>query len=224
MSGEQQHRSWDAVFDDEIRELRARRTDPPTGNDRVGIAFSGGGIRSATFGLGVLEALKQRGLLKKLHYLSTVSGGGYIGAWLSASCRRHPDWLEPDAKWDDSVDHLRRYSNYLSPKVGFFSADTWSMFTIWMRNTILVQVTVVLAVACVLLLPRLLVLPFHRWPDVGNWRWTSIVLFILAVVGIAGNQKRVSSQRQVRFLQAKSWPPRKTLRKRQRRNHPPMPQ
>jgi len=69
MSGEQQHRSWDAVFDDEIRELRARRTDPPTGNYRVGIAFSGGGIRSATFGLGVLEALKQRDLLKKLHYL-----------------------------------------------------------------------------------------------------------------------------------------------------------
>src|SRR5207342_259465 len=106
---------------------------------------------------------------------STVSGGGYIGAWLTANCRRaadrNSDWLESDAYWAESIAHLRRYSNYLSPEVGFFSADTWSMFTIWIRNTILVQVTVVLAVACVLLLPRLLVLPFHRWPDVGNWRW-----------------------------------------------------
>jgi hypothetical protein len=25
-------------------------------------------------------------LLPKAHYLSTVSGGGYIGAWLKASC------------------------------------------------------------------------------------------------------------------------------------------
>ena len=38
---------------------------------------------------------------------------------------------------DESIEHLRRYSNYLSPKVGFFSADTWSMATIWLRNTLL---------------------------------------------------------------------------------------
>ena len=44
---------------------------------------------------------------------------------------------------DRSIAHLRRYSNYLSPKVGFFSADTWSMFTIWLRNALLVQITVV---------------------------------------------------------------------------------
>ena len=205
MSGEQQHRSWDAVFDDELRELRTRRTDPPTGNDRVGIAFSGGGIRSATFGLGVLEALKQRGLLKKLHYLSTVSGGGYIGAWLSASCRRHSDWLEPDANWDDSVDHLRRYSNYLSPKVGFFSADTWSMFTVWIRNTMLVQITVILVIACVLMLPRPLLEVFRHWPNVGNLRWLSILLFLLAVAGVAGNQIVVNARTAVPLLQAKNW-------------------
>ena len=56
------HRSWAAVFDEEVKELRTRPVAAPVGNDRVGIAFSGGGIRSATFGLGVLEALKQRGL------------------------------------------------------------------------------------------------------------------------------------------------------------------
>jgi hypothetical protein len=50
----------------------------------MGLAFSGGGIRSATFNLGVLQALAELKLLKEFDYLSTVSGGGYIGSWLSA--------------------------------------------------------------------------------------------------------------------------------------------
>jgi len=52
--------------------------------DRVGLAFSGGGIRSATFNLGVLKALAELGVLPCVDYLSTVSGGGYIGAWWTA--------------------------------------------------------------------------------------------------------------------------------------------
>ena len=206
MSGAQQHRDWAAAFDEELRELRARAKGDPVGNDRVGLAFSGGGIRSATFGLGVLEALKQRGLLTRLHYLSTVSGGGYIGAWLSASCRRHAGWLEPDADWDASVAHLRRYSNYLSPTLGPLSADTWSMATVWIRNTLLVQLTVILAVACALMLPRPLLEVFRHWPSVGNLRWLSIALFLLGVAGIAGNMVVVNSRSAVPLLQAKSWP------------------
>ena len=54
----------------------------------VGLAFSGGGIRSATFNLGVLQALADKKLLTCFDYLSTVSGGGYIGAWLSALINR----------------------------------------------------------------------------------------------------------------------------------------
>src|SRR5256885_6512830 len=49
-----------------------------------GLAFSGGGIRSATFNLGVLQALAEARQLRQFDYLSTVSGGGYIGSWLSA--------------------------------------------------------------------------------------------------------------------------------------------
>ena len=48
------------------------------------LCFSGGGIRSATFCLGVLQGLAKYGLLDKFDYLSTVSGGGYIGSWFSA--------------------------------------------------------------------------------------------------------------------------------------------
>ncbi len=50
----------------------------------VGLAFSGGGIRSATFNLGILQGLADLDLLRKFDYLSTVSGGGYIGSWLEA--------------------------------------------------------------------------------------------------------------------------------------------
>ena len=48
-----------------------------------GLASSGGGIRSATFALGVIQALAHHDLLKKFDYLSTVSGGGYIGSTLT---------------------------------------------------------------------------------------------------------------------------------------------
>ena len=50
----------------------------------VGLAFSGGGIRSATFNLGFLQGAAALGLLKQFDYLSTVSGGGYIGTWFAA--------------------------------------------------------------------------------------------------------------------------------------------
>jgi hypothetical protein len=50
----------------------------------VGLAFSGGGIRSATFNLGFLQGAAALGLLKQFDYLSTVSGGGYSGAWFAA--------------------------------------------------------------------------------------------------------------------------------------------
>ena len=57
----------------------------------VGLAFSGGGIRSATFNLGILQGLASFQLLGTFDYLSTVSGGGYIGAWLSAWIHREKD-------------------------------------------------------------------------------------------------------------------------------------
>jgi hypothetical protein len=50
----------------------------------VGLALSGGGIRSATINLGVLQALSELSILPRVDYLSTVSGGGYIGSALSS--------------------------------------------------------------------------------------------------------------------------------------------
>jgi choline dehydrogenase-like flavoprotein/cytochrome P450 len=75
----------------EAAAIRARRVaaglenvEPASGRPekQVGLALSGGGIRSATFCLGVLQALAERGRLRDIDFLSTVSGGGYIGGFL----------------------------------------------------------------------------------------------------------------------------------------------
>src|SRR6202045_5193155 len=61
----------------------------------MGLCLSGGGIRGATFNLGVLQALAQLNLLRFFDYLSSVSGGGYIHQWLAAWIRRRSDGYGP---------------------------------------------------------------------------------------------------------------------------------
>ena len=118
---------------------RIRTGEQPT--HLVGLAFSGGGIRSATFNLGVLQGLQELDLLRQIDFISTVSGGGFIGAWLIANVARTRHWLGRLTSWDESIAHLRRYSSYLSPKTGVLSADTWTMFASWARNAFLIQLT-----------------------------------------------------------------------------------
>ncbi len=116
----------------------------------MGLCFSGGGIRSATFNLGILQGLAELNLLRCFDYLSTVSGGGYIHQWFAAwSLRRGFDQVEkrliPLPEPDNPGDHpepirwLRRYSNYLTPENGLLSGDTWVAIATWLRNTILNQ-------------------------------------------------------------------------------------
>jgi hypothetical protein len=85
------------VIDKEVAAISLHRSERLGGADAApwaGIGFSGGGIRSATFCLGVLQALAQRDLLKRFDYLSSVSGGGYIATslqWWWASPRDDGD-------------------------------------------------------------------------------------------------------------------------------------
>lgn len=91
--------------------------------DTVGLALSGGGIRSATVCLGVLQALQSKQAIDSIDYLSTVSGGGYIGcatvAGVSSSQGGFP-FQAPGAKDDVSdsaaLGYLRNYSSYLLPR------------------------------------------------------------------------------------------------------------
>ncbi len=77
-------------------ENRRQHYEPlPNTQDASGLALSGGGIRSATFSLGVLIALARRNLLPQFDYLSTVSGGGYIGSFLTAYLATPPNKDRP---------------------------------------------------------------------------------------------------------------------------------
>ena len=63
---------------DRIKDRRIKMEINPgdPAKDTVGLALSGGGVRSATFNLGLLQALEKHDFLKYIDYLSTVSGGG----------------------------------------------------------------------------------------------------------------------------------------------------
>jgi len=66
----------------EERDYLKLRKDKEYSERKIGLALSGGGIRSASFALGFLQAMAKYNLLKRVDYLSTVSGGGYIGSSL----------------------------------------------------------------------------------------------------------------------------------------------
>jgi predicted acylesterase/phospholipase RssA len=103
----------------------------------MGLCFSGGGIRSATFNLGILQGLAELKLLRSFDYLSTVSGGGYVHQWFAAwisrrSFKEVEERLVPLPETGNPGSHpeplrwLRRYSNYLTPETGLVTADTGS--------------------------------------------------------------------------------------------------
>lgn len=116
------------------------------------LCLSGGGIRSATYALGIIQGLAQHDLLHKFTYLSTVSGGGYIGSWLSAWI--HHEGMDnvlsklkttcdtPIDSEPDPVQHLRQFSNYLSPQLGLFSADSWTLAATYLRNLLLIWLVI----------------------------------------------------------------------------------
>lgn len=118
----------------------------------VGLALSGGGIRSAAFSLGVMQALDKTGVLKRVDYLSTVSGGGYIGSSLSAGMSNYngkfPFESQLDSAETPSIKHIRDYSNFLMPHG---KLDLLASLVIYLRgivaNIILVLPWLLLAAA-----------------------------------------------------------------------------
>ncbi|HET9040859.1 MAG TPA: patatin-like phospholipase family protein [Gemmatimonadales bacterium] len=171
---------FEEVYLEECSAVRGRRRQSriPVSAEQAltdlrGLALSGGGIRSATFCLGVLQQLAAEGRLKCFDYLSTVSGGGFIGgwwtAWLSRTEQRsaeadragapgifpdaegleldrqgNPAAYTPDGSRSAGVDpvhHVRLFSNYLTPKKGALSADTWRAITVVSRNLVITLLT-----------------------------------------------------------------------------------
>jgi GNAT superfamily N-acetyltransferase len=115
----------DELMQRELGQAWSRRTE----SGPFGISLSGGGIRSATFNLGLLQGLQRAGLLQCFDYLSTVSGGGYTGAFWSAwrrPVRGNTTMLPVDdgPAEHPAIRHLREFSNFLSPRLQLLSYDT----------------------------------------------------------------------------------------------------
>ncbi|MCF8245349.1 MAG: hypothetical protein K9J46_09355 [Saprospiraceae bacterium] len=83
---------------------------------KFGIAMSGGGIRSATINLGFLKTLNKFRILEKADYLSTVSGGGYTGAYVQATVKEEGSFDELFS--DEKINRLREYGDYFIPGQG----------------------------------------------------------------------------------------------------------
>jgi hypothetical protein len=170
---------------------------------RTALCLSGGGIRSASFALGVLQALASHGLLKQFHYLSTVSGGGYIGSWLSAwrlhegnddavfksLAKRGGSAATPDEAFAEPVELqvLRANSNFLTPRLGLLSADTWTGIALYIRNFWLNWFIFGPLFLSVLLVPHAsfdVLIWFNN--TFGSLNWTVLAIAgLLLIVGLA---------------------------------------
>ena len=92
-------------------------------NTKFGIALSGGGIRSATINLGFLKTINKFGILKRADFLSTVSGGGYTGAYIQATLKNSGSY---EGLFDDQhIDYMRSRGEYLMPGLGW--AKRWNI-------------------------------------------------------------------------------------------------
>ncbi|MGE5115814.1 MAG: patatin-like phospholipase family protein, partial [Betaproteobacteria bacterium] len=106
--------------DAERAALRERRSlaGVDAGAPTVGLAISGGGVRSATFGLGLLRGMARAGLLPRIDYLSTVSGGGFVGAMYGRLVSRlgvHAAQVVLARDESPVLEWLRRNGRYLAP-------------------------------------------------------------------------------------------------------------
>ena len=116
---------------EELKKIRQRRGidaaaldgTPKTDLGLGGLALSGGGIRAASFCLGVIQSLGKHGILKSIDYLSTVSGGGFIGACICSAlntdldlkAEKSPFLHKVGVEESETLRHLRSSSKYLAP-------------------------------------------------------------------------------------------------------------
>lgn len=167
---------------------------------RVGLALSGGGVRSATFGLGLLRGMAQHGsapgtptgdsrmgVLGRVDYLSTVSGGGYVGAMWTRLVMRH-GWAQAQAILADgsssTLEWLRRYGRYLTPAG---SRDFGVALVTYTRALLAIHIEFM--VACLFL--GLVVTAPHLWqhtlrvltPDTWE-RWPTLWWSLAAVLAV----------------------------------------
>lgn len=135
------------IKNDEAEAVQARRDALLSGNgntsgsapgqDAIGLALSGGGIRSATFSLGVAQVFAKKGLLKEVDLLSTVSGGGYTGCFLTQRLgggEAYSTVAGPHGPDPDPVSYVRLHARFLSASN---LKEKWSMVTATLAGMVL---------------------------------------------------------------------------------------
>ena len=132
------------AVESEALKNRRRQNGLPEATPAVGFALSGGGIRSATFCLGLFQALARRKMVRRIDYLSTVSGGGYFGSFLGAAFMRpkaDADSVETELSDNRSwpVDWLRENGRFLSPNG---AGDNWQTVAVALRNWASLQIVI----------------------------------------------------------------------------------
>jgi hypothetical protein len=217
----------DAERSRSLRETYAR-TAPADGPDGqpasadnrplTALCLSGGGIRSATFNLGVLQGLARSGLLGSFDYLSSVSGGGYIASWLRTWMHREGTAAviaqlgapkpadSPLSAEPKPVANLREYSNYLTPQLGLFSGDTWSAAAIILRNLILNWLVIIPLLVVGVGIPLLFLLVVKSPGLAPPWNryalWAALIVELIASISVYYHRRFVKQTgvSQARFI------------------------
>jgi len=146
----------------------ARIRPQPIPCTAIGLALSGGGIRSAAFSLGALQSLAHRDVIARTDYLSTVSGGGYIGASMTA-CMSKTGGTFPfgNTEFRDNVavGHIRNYSNYLLPRARSGVRNVLDVAAILLRGLLAnaIAVTSVILAAAFLTFAT-----YPQWSDLSD--------------------------------------------------------
>jgi hypothetical protein len=118
-----------------------------SGVNAIGLGLSGGGIRSATFCLGVVQVLTACGFLEEIDFLSTVSGGGYVGCFLTSrlgNAQSYSDLANPHGPDTAPVRYMRQHAKYLAASD---LKEQWTMVTSTFAGMILNWTAPILIIA-----------------------------------------------------------------------------
>jgi hypothetical protein len=204
--------------------------------ERVGVCCSGGGIRSASFNLGVLQAIQDKGRLQEVEYLAAVSGGSYIAGAVAMVAKTHTS--DPDAPRGDDSDpalvtpdappfgrgspeeqYLRNRVSYLAPTGGAKVLLAWRVLLGLLINLTLIGAVVTLVAAVLCIYYRTQNPGLIRPPPVGaavgatpeGWVWglglsLSAVGLVMGAVSILFRPLRRSREDLRRFVEVWSLP------------------
>ncbi len=138
--------------------------DPDPDDERIGICCSGGGIRSASFNLGALQAIQSANRLQKVSYLAAVSGGSYIAAAFAMVAKTRDEGTNdpPGDESDPSLvtpaappfhpgspeeQYLRNRASYMAPTGSAKAFLFWRVLLGLLINLTLVAAVVTLVAA-----------------------------------------------------------------------------